>query len=160
VSVRRAPPSSVAPDGLSDPQLVTIETSSGVIVNVEIFVSCTFGYQVRCEVVCEKGTATIGGDAGLCRHTAGSWGGDIAPDFHSRFGHAFDMELQRWANAARRGEIDGPSAWDGYAAAAVTEAGVRAQESHVRTEVELIECPSFYAENRRHTMSRSTPSVP
>ncbi len=35
--------------------------------------------------------------------------------------------------------MTGPSVWDGYAAAAVCEAGVRALEEGVRVEVELVE---------------------
>ena len=40
--------------------------------------------------------------------------------------------------------VTGPSAWDGYAAAAVCEAGVRALTDGVRTEVELAERPPLY----------------
>lgn len=145
VSVRRPRSTGAAADGLSDPQLVTIETARGVVVDVEIFVNCTFGYQVRCEAVCENGTALVGGDTGLLRHTAGSWGGAVTADFRDRFVQAFDLEFQRWAHAARHGGIAGASAWDGYAASAVAEAGVAAQDDGCRTTVDMIERPAFYA---------------
>lgn len=145
VSVRRPRATSAAKEGLSDPQLVTIETAGGVVVDVEIFVNCTFGYQVRCEAVCEKGTALVGGNTGLLRHTVGGWGGDVTADFRDRFMQAFDLEFQHWVHAARRGGIDGASAWDGYAAAAVAEAGTRAQDSDCRTEVDMVDRPAFYA---------------
>jgi myo-inositol 2-dehydrogenase/D-chiro-inositol 1-dehydrogenase len=54
----------------------------------------------------------------------GRWGGAMPADFRVRFEQAYDLEVQRWVDAAARGEIDGPSAWDGYAAAAVCEAGL------------------------------------
>lgn len=145
VSARRPRSTTAAAEGLSDPQMITIETAGGVVVDVEIFVNCTFGYQVRCEVVCEQGTALVGGNTGLLRHTGGGWGGDVTVDFRDRFMHAFDLEFQRWAHAARRGGTDGAGAWDGYAAAAVAEAGVRAQDSDRRTEVDMVERPDFYA---------------
>jgi myo-inositol 2-dehydrogenase / D-chiro-inositol 1-dehydrogenase len=145
VSVRRPRSTRSAAEGLSDPQIVTIETASGVLADVEIFVSCGFGYQVRCEAVCEKGTAMVGGDNGLLSHTGGQWGGTVTADFRPRFRQAFDQEFQRWVNAAHDGRIDGAGAWDGYAAAAVCEAGVEAQASGARTEVELVDRPSLYA---------------
>ncbi|MGP3983665.1 Gfo/Idh/MocA family protein [Streptomyces sp. KR80] len=144
VTVLRPTPNSHAPEGLSDPQLVLFETDGGAIVNVEMFATCGFGYQVQAEAVCERGTARIGEAHDLMTNTAGRWGGDIAPDFVVRFEEAYDREVQRWVDATRRGETEGPSAWDGYAAAAVCEAGVRAQATGERTLVELIERPALY----------------
>jgi hypothetical protein len=40
-----------------------------------------------------------------------------------RFGRAFDTEVQRWPRAAKQGEVDGPTAWDGYATAALLRGG-------------------------------------
>ncbi|MES4906398.1 MULTISPECIES: Gfo/Idh/MocA family oxidoreductase [unclassified Streptomyces] len=145
VTVLRPAPSAHAPSGLSDPQLVLLETDGGAIVNVEIFATCGFGYQVQAEAVCERGTARVGDAHGMLINRAGGWGGEIAPDFVARFEEAYDREVQAWVNATRRGEVEGPSAWDGYAAAAVSAAGVRAQATGERTVVEMIERPAFYA---------------
>ncbi|MBQ6639687.1 MAG: Gfo/Idh/MocA family oxidoreductase [Saccharopolyspora sp.] len=134
----------VRSDDAGIPQIVTIETARGVLVDVEIFVHCRFGYQVRCEAVCEHGTATVGGDTGMRTHTAGRWGGQVTADFRPRFRAAFDAEFQRWAHAAREGGIDGASAWDGYAAAAACEAGVQAQETGQRAEISLAARPGIY----------------
>ncbi|MEC4020102.1 Gfo/Idh/MocA family protein [Streptomyces sp. H27-D2] len=144
VSVLRPTPSSHAPEALSDPQLVLMETSGGAIVDVEIFVNCTFGYQVRCEAVCETGSARVGDGHAMVTQSAGRWGGEITPGFEARFEEAYDREVQRWVDAARRGEAEGPSAWDGYATAAACEAGVRAQATGERVLVEMIEQPAFY----------------
>ena len=54
-----------------------------------------------------------------------------------RFAAAYDTELQRWVDAATHGTIDGPGAWDGYAAVAVGEAGVLALRSGVKVHVHL-----------------------
>ena len=87
------------------------------------------------------GSATIGLDVGLVRKSSpGVWGGRITPGFRERFGTAYDIELQRWVDAVRAGvNVDGPTAWDGYAAAAVCDAGVRSLESGERVAVELAE---------------------
>jgi myo-inositol 2-dehydrogenase/D-chiro-inositol 1-dehydrogenase len=144
VTVLRPTASSAAPGGLNDPQFVIFETSGGALVDVEINGNCGFGYQVQCEAVCEAGTARVGDGHAMVTDTAGRWGGAIAQDFVERFADAYDREVQAWVNATRRGEVEGPSAWDGYAAAAVCEAGVRAQAEGRRIEVDMIERPAFY----------------
>ncbi|MET9293329.1 Gfo/Idh/MocA family oxidoreductase [Streptomyces sp. NPDC003077] len=144
VRVFRPAPTTHAPARLSDPQLILFETAAGQIVDTELFVNCGFGYQVRCEAVCEDGTATIGDEHGVHVNAAGRWGGDITPGFVERFEAAYDRQVQRWVDATRRGETEGPSAWDGYAAAAVCEAGVAAQTTGERVEVRMIERPAFY----------------
>ncbi|MFC6061764.1 Gfo/Idh/MocA family protein [Streptomyces ochraceiscleroticus] len=137
-------PTDKAPEGLSDPQLILFETASGRIVDTELFVNCGFGYQVMCEAVCTDGTARIGDNHGVFANTATGWGGTIDPGFEDRFADAYDRQVQRWVDATRRGEVEGPSVWDGYAAAAVCEAGVRAQETGERVTVELAERPALY----------------
>jgi myo-inositol 2-dehydrogenase / D-chiro-inositol 1-dehydrogenase len=127
-----------APHGVHDPMLVIFETESGAIVTDEIFVRTGVAYEVRTEIVGEKGSALIGLDQNLqLKSTDGRWGGKLTPSFVERFGQAYDIELQRWVDAARAGTIDGASAWDGYAAVAVCEAGVQALRSGVKFHVHL-----------------------
>jgi myo-inositol 2-dehydrogenase / D-chiro-inositol 1-dehydrogenase len=130
-----------APAGLQDPQIAIFQTAGGRHVDVELFVTTGVAYEVRTEVVGELGSATIGLDVGLVRKSSpGTWGGRITPGFRERFGTAYDIELQRWVDAVRTGvNVDGPTAWDGYAAAAVCAAGVRSLESGERVAVELAE---------------------
>src|SRR5215218_10790592 len=127
-----------APHGTHDPMLVIFETESGAIVTDEIFVRSGVAYEVRTEVVGEKGSAFIGLDQNLqVKSTDGRWGGRITPGFVERFGQAYDIELQRWVDAAKQGTVDGPGAWDGYAAVAVCEAGVEAVRSGDKVRVQL-----------------------
>lgn len=137
-------PNSLAAEGLSDPQIAVFRTASGRHVDVELFVTTGVAYEVRTELVAEKGSAFIGLDVGLVRKSApGIWGGTITPGFRERFGRAYDTEIQRWVDAVHRGAqtgdyTDGPSAWDGYAAAAVCDAGVRSLRSGVPVEVSMV----------------------
>ena len=120
-------PNPGAPEGLRDPQIAIFRTASGRHVDVEVFVTTGVAYEVRTEVVGEHGSATIGLD-------------QITPGFRERFETAYDIELQRWVDAVRSGvNVDGPTAWDGYAAAAVCAAGVQSLESGDRVAVELAE---------------------
>jgi myo-inositol 2-dehydrogenase/D-chiro-inositol 1-dehydrogenase len=141
VQIIKPMPNRGAPRGLQDPQIAIFQTVSGRHVDVEVFVTTGVAYEVRTEVVGELGSATIGLDIGLVRTSApGTWGGRITPGFRERFGTAYDIEVQRWVDAVRAGvNVDGPTAWDGYAAAAVCEAGVRSLETGERVNVELAE---------------------
>ncbi|MEH0111126.1 Gfo/Idh/MocA family oxidoreductase [Tersicoccus sp. MR15.9] len=145
VAVRLGKASAKAPSGQHDPQHVLIETASGVLADVEIFVNAQFGYEVATEAAFEDGIVDIGRDTGPYVRRAGRWGGSITPSFVERFGAAYDLEVQAWVDAARRGEIGGPSAWDGYATAACCEAGVAAQGSGEKVTVTLNEKPALYA---------------
>ena len=133
VSVVRGRPTGEAPAGVSDPMLVLFEAESGALVTIEIFVRTGIAYEVRTELVAEHGSALIGLDQNLvAKRRGGTWGGTITPDFVARFGQAYDDQMQRWVDAARTGiaiggdAVDGPGSWDGYAAAAICEAGVSA----------------------------------
>jgi myo-inositol 2-dehydrogenase/D-chiro-inositol 1-dehydrogenase len=130
--------------GQHDPQHVLLEIENGVLADVEIFVNARFGYQVATQAVFEEGIVNIGEDGGPYVRSAGRWGGEITPSFVERFGSAFDTEVQRWVKAAKRGEVDGPTAWDGYATAACCEAGVAAQQSGEKVKVSLKKKPSIY----------------
>ena len=138
VQVIKGVPTSAAPAGTSDPMIVVFETESGRIVTDEISVRTGVAYEVRTEVVGEQGSATIGLDQHLqVKTTDGRWGGQITPGFVERFRQAYDTELQRWVDAAKRGTIDGPGAWDGYAAVAVCEAGVEALGTEGKVAVQM-----------------------
>src|SRR5882757_8781751 len=145
IQIIKPTPNPAAPHGLSDPQIAILRTTSGKHVDVELFVTTGVAYEVRTEVVAERGSAMIGLDVGLVRKSApGTWGGQITPGFRERFGQAYDTEFQRWVDAVHRGRstgdfTDGPSAWDGYAATAVCEAGVESLQSGLPVDVKMVD---------------------
>ncbi|MHA7306026.1 Gfo/Idh/MocA family protein [Arthrobacter sp. TMN-49] len=144
VQVRLGKATRNAANGQHDPQHVLIETESGVLADVEIFVNARFGYEVATQATFEDGIVNIGGDAGPYTRSAGRWGGKVTPGFEERFAVAYDVEIQAWVDAAVRGEIGGPTTWDGYATAACCEAGVAAQKSGQKTAVVLNAKPALY----------------
>ncbi|MCU1433908.1 MAG: iolG [Pseudarthrobacter sp.] len=145
VQVRLGKATRNAPNGQHDPQHVLLETESGVLADVEIYVNAKFGYQVATQASFEDGIVSIGGDSGPYIQSAGKWGGNVTPGFEDRFGAAYDVEVQAWVDAALRGEIGGPTAWDGYATAACCEAGVEAQKSGETVKVQLNAKPALYS---------------
>jgi myo-inositol 2-dehydrogenase/D-chiro-inositol 1-dehydrogenase len=144
-TVLKARPSSLAPEGLQDPQMVLLETAEGVLVDVESFVTCQFGYDIRYELVGETGTLSLSEQAGVLVRQDGQYHGPIPADYRERFAGAYQSELQEWVSGVLDGRVVGPSAWDGYATQAVAEAGVESQTKGGRVPVELAERPALYA---------------
>jgi myo-inositol 2-dehydrogenase/D-chiro-inositol 1-dehydrogenase len=137
ITVHAPKPTGLVADGVLDPQFAVFEMASGAIADVEVFVNFQVGYEVRCEAVAEKGSATIGLGVDVLTKRAGHWGGAVPDDFRVRFATAYDIEVQGWVDAAARGGIDGPTAWDGYAAAAVCTAGIQSLQEGRPVAVEL-----------------------
>ena len=97
--------SPLAPEGLRDPQLVILEAASGALVEVEVFVNCQYGYDVRCEIVGSAGTVSLGSPSSVTLTTAGMQGHPVAADWKVRFGQAYRDELQQWVKGARDGVV-------------------------------------------------------
>jgi len=130
----------------NDPLLLVCETESGILADVEVFINATYGYDVRAELVCEEGTMELARPpaTGPVR-LKGQVAQPFPPDWRGRFEDAYRVELQSWVNAIAAGETTGASAWDGYVAEAVAEAGVHALRAGKREAVKLEKKPAFYA---------------
>lgn len=137
ITVLAPAPTGEAAEGVLDPQVALFRMSGGGMATTEVFVNCQVGYEVRCEAVAERGNVTIGLGQSVFVRRDGRYGGEIPDDFRFRFGRAYDLEVQAWVDASRRGEVVGPTAWDGYAASAVCEAGMEALASGRTVKVEL-----------------------
>jgi len=134
----------LSPEKLNEPILALLQTDNDVLATVEMNVSVLFGYQVKTEAVFQKGIAEIGRTAGMNTFFEGQISTEEHMSFKTRFAAAYDSQIQRWVNAVKKGAIDGPSAWDGYLAAAAVEAGVEALNSGNRVEVKYTAKPAFY----------------
>lgn len=145
IEVKHFKRNSLSPAHLNEPILALLETESGVLATVEMNVSVQFGYQVRTEAIFEKGLAEIGRTSDMITHSDFRISTAENASFKTRFASAYDSQIQRWVNATKRGEIDGPSAWDGYLAAAAVEAGLSALRSGDRVEVQYQSRPTFYS---------------
>ena len=58
---------------------------------------------------------------------------------------AYDVEFQEWIDGVRDGGTFGPSSWDGYAAAVVSEAAVESLLTGTRSTVRVGDKPALYA---------------
>jgi myo-inositol 2-dehydrogenase/D-chiro-inositol 1-dehydrogenase len=130
---------------LEDPLLLIFEMSGGALIDVETSVNIRYGYDIRGEVVGETGTAALGEFSPVTVRTNNTFAGRVPEDWRERFISAYDVEFQEWIDGVRDGGTYGPSSWDGYAAAVVSDAAVEALRSGNRSTVELAQKPALYA---------------
>jgi len=124
-------------EGLVDPQLATLEMTSGVLVSIEVFVNAGYGYDVRGELVGTAGTVSLEPPVVTSMRQAGRDAEAVAPNFVARFGEAYRAQLAAWVDAAAAGRVAGATAWDGYVAGLVADAGVLSLRTGERVPVEL-----------------------
>lgn len=107
----------------ADPQLILLRTADGVLSTVDMFLNARYGYDVRCEVVGESGTASLREPARTEVDSALARGHAYAADWRPRFAEAYRLELQAWVDSLGGGEA-GPlaTAYDGLVASAVADA--------------------------------------
>lgn len=130
---------------LQDPLLVILESESGVVIDVETSVNIAYGYDIRCEIVGETGTAALGERNPITTRSDFALRQAVPADWRQRFLRAYDIEIQEWINEVTAGKApSGPSSWDGYAAAVVTDSGVEALKSGRRVSVALKKQPDLY----------------
>jgi myo-inositol 2-dehydrogenase/D-chiro-inositol 1-dehydrogenase len=141
VAVRSTP---LAAEHLRDPQLVLLEMEGGALVEVEVFVNCQYGYDVRCEVVGSTGAVSLDNPSSNSLVRQGQRAEAVPPDWRARFGPAYVDELTHWVAGLHRGVVAGPSSWDGYAATAVAESCVASLIGGGRTTVSLVDRPALY----------------
>lgn len=136
-----------AHDKLQDPQLFTIETNSGIVMNVEVFVNCKYGYDIQCEVIGEDGIVKLPEFPSVVMRKDEKLSTSILNDWKYRFMDAYNVEIQDFIDSiTKTGEPQGPTTWDGYIAAVTSDACVRAQQTGEKEAITLQERPTFYSE--------------
>ena len=138
------PPQTKNAESFRDPELIILRTSRGIIINLEIYISCRYGYDVQCEVVCEDGVLRMPQPSNLFIRSEGACHESLENDWVLRFDGAFDDELLAFLEGVRTGNLPGPTAWDGYAAAVTADALIRAQQSEQIETITLGEKPALY----------------
>ncbi len=129
---------------LQDPQFAAFHTESGILSTAEFLANGRYGYDVRCELVGSDGTASLRNPTLADEVTARHVKTVVPADWRARFSDAYAAELQAWIGGLERGEIVGPSAWDGYAATRVTELGIEAIRTGQRVATDYVDRPALY----------------
>jgi myo-inositol 2-dehydrogenase / D-chiro-inositol 1-dehydrogenase len=120
----QAPRSSPSVSGLQDPQLILLRTADGVLTTLEVFLNAGYGYDIRCEVVCEEGALRLAPVGRLFADHAGTTAVAHPADWRPRFADAYRLELQAWVDG-----VPLPTARDGLLATAIAEAVIESMHS-------------------------------
>lgn len=127
-----------AEQGLHDPQLVLMWSDSGVLIEVESSANSYYGYEIQCEIVCEKGTIRLPTPAAPIVRSRLQCAVEVMDDWSERFPDAYRRELQHWIDYLRgMTNRPGPGSYDGYAACAVADALIKSQVSGLTEPVTL-----------------------
>jgi myo-inositol 2-dehydrogenase / D-chiro-inositol 1-dehydrogenase len=131
--------------GETAPVFMVLETLAGQLVNIEVNISATYGYDVRGELVGEKGTAflraPVHADINLDLKQINTYPADWRP----RFVEAYRQQNRAWVKSVLTGKPNlGATAWDGYCSTVVAEAGVEALNTGKTVYIKQIAKPSFY----------------
>jgi myo-inositol 2-dehydrogenase/D-chiro-inositol 1-dehydrogenase len=125
--------------------LARLTMASGLLADVEVSVAVGYGYDVRCEALGSRGSATAQAPASEVLCLDGTERRPLSSDFRQRFADAYRLELASWVDSVRRCRPAGPSAWDGHAAILLAEACIRALRTGAPVALAPPPRPALYA---------------
>jgi myo-inositol 2-dehydrogenase / D-chiro-inositol 1-dehydrogenase len=129
-----APRSTGAVPGMQDPQLILLRTADGAMTTVEVFLNARYGYDIRCEVVGDRGTVALTNPARVVSDADGRRASGYPADWRPRFADAYRLQLQAWVDAVAAGRpAPLASARDGLTASAVADAVIASMRDGGRT---------------------------
>ena len=144
-SIQVFQPATSDPSAAVAPVFLVMRTVSGTIVNVENNNNGGYGYDVKGELACEKGAVSLKPPLNSEVSFGQFQGTNYPADWRPRFANAYRLQLQAWVKSIESGTTTGASAWDGYAASAVGEAGLAALAAGTAVNITMEPKPRFYA---------------
>jgi myo-inositol 2-dehydrogenase/D-chiro-inositol 1-dehydrogenase len=132
------------PEDACDLLLLEMEMTSGALALAEVYVNAAYGYEVSAELVCRSGTVLTGpSDKPLVRFN-NNQSVSTPSDFRAYFASAYLAEMTEWTTSLKESRVfTGASAWDGYAALAVSLAGAASLSAGV-TAINAVPKPALY----------------
>ena len=126
------------------PVFMVLKTKAGQLVNVEINNNAGYGYDVRGELVGERGSVFLRSPLASEIHVDLKTITAYPADWRPRFAEAYRLQNSAWLKSIETGEPAGASAWDGYAATLVAEAGVASLASGASVKLSAVAKPKLY----------------
>lgn len=133
-----------AAEGLLDPQMMLLRTRKGILIDAEVNMSCNYGYDIQCEVVCQRGVVKLEDANAIRVKQAGSNSSGIYPDWSYRFIESYNHEFQQWVNSLYTETTIGPTAWDGYVACITADSLIKARNAGTVEKMNGEDVPEFY----------------
>jgi myo-inositol 2-dehydrogenase/D-chiro-inositol 1-dehydrogenase len=137
-------PASASPEKPGSPVFMVVETTAGQLVNIEVNNNAAYGYDVRGELVGEKGTVALRSPIHSEISLNLMRGESYPKDWRPRFADAYRLQLQAWIKSIDSGTPVGASAWDGYCATLVAEAGLASLASGKAAMIAHVPKPRLY----------------
>ena len=131
-------------EGEFDLQLVQLSISGGRLGIIEVYVEAGYGYEVGVEVVGTHGTAYTAPPTGAVVRLKRNYSQNVEADWLERFETAYTLQLQGWIESLNKEQLNGPDAWDGYAALVAAEACIASIKSGNPEPVSQPERPALY----------------
>jgi myo-inositol 2-dehydrogenase/D-chiro-inositol 1-dehydrogenase len=136
----------LTPEGQHDPLFVLLQTTSGTIVEIEMFMQSQLGYAVSCHVTAGQGVAEMGDGAYVTTMQARHQGHPLPAQWLGRFQEAYRLQLQGWiTHLVAGGPMPGASVWDGYVDTVTANAAIASLRSGQRIDISLPPRPTLYA---------------
>ena len=101
------------------PVFMVLKTVSGQLVNIEINNNAAYGYDVRGELVGEKGSISLRSPVVSETHVNLQTITSYPADWRPRFAEAYRLQNSAWIRSIETAVPVGAIAWDGYAAACI-----------------------------------------
>lgn len=124
--------------------LIQLQFRHGGIGHIECNVEAGYGYEVDVKITAEGGAAKTNSLQSAIVSQSNQRGQWVEEDWLQRFDTAYILETKAWIASLQKGVATGPSAWDGYVAMIVCDAGIESAKSGKAVTVNIPETPTLY----------------
>jgi myo-inositol 2-dehydrogenase/D-chiro-inositol 1-dehydrogenase len=138
-------PAAASGTSVGAPVFLVLHSVRGITVTIEVFNNAGYGYEVNGELVCEKGSLSLRQPAHLETRAALAQTITYPADWRPRFETAYRLQLRAWVESIKTQKPEGASAWDGYAASAIAEAGLRSLAQKGGAAIAMERKPGLYS---------------
>ncbi len=131
-------------EDVCDLVLLQVSMTGNTLAAIEVYVTAGYGYEVRAEVVGERGTAVTMQPDLIALRAKSTRSHPVPADWLTRFQDAYVAELNQWALALRGQPFYGASAWDGYLSLLAADASLKSLRSGKPEPVPRPTMPDLY----------------
>lgn len=96
-------PTGAVADGVADPQLTLLRTEDGTLSSVDVFLNADYGYDLRLEVLGERGALSLADPARVVVDLGRSRSTGYPLDWRPRYAAAYRLELTAWVSSIAAG---------------------------------------------------------
>ncbi|MBP0485110.1 Gfo/Idh/MocA family oxidoreductase [Sagittula salina] len=132
------------------PVVMVLETDDGQLVTIEVNNNAGYGYDVRAELVGERGSIAMNSVAYSRTDMKLASSTRYDADWRGRYHEAYVRQNRDFLRFVETGDFAAiaSNCWDGYCAAIVAETGAKALETGQKQPIQLMTKPEFYSASK------------